>query len=427
MTKVLLIMRNTYGWNADHIEALLRLGVEIHLATTVPEAERDSRFAGVIPLTSEMGLDETTGHLVDAARERGIGMALTFYESDIVVTAMVNQALGHAWADPQTEMISRDKRLQRQFLAEHGLPVPRFASVESADPVASGLKAAADFAYPMIVKPTYLSASIGVTLARDEAELRAGLNEIAVLAGQWESYFLADQGLPIGLIEEFLPGTEVTLDGVALFGTFHLAGITNKMQMGGPYFEEDYYTLPFRTPEEEPELIALSQGIIDGLGVDHCLFNAEFRKDSDGRYRVIEFSTRLSGGQNYRCLRDVYSLDPVRLFLKARLFGTGPALEEKVWAGELPRSAPRMATCIKYAYRLGTLMRNNAGEVAHSPYYRSYLTAAKPGTVLQPPPEGWYQFAGSLAIAGPYREPADIDRLERIAEDLDRRLDIIVV
>src|SRR5262249_29784724 len=178
--------------------------------------------------------------------------------------------------------------------------------------------------------------------------------------------------------EEFLPGKEVTVDGVTLFGRFHLAGVTNKMQMPGPYFEEDYYTLPFRTPEEEPELVELVQAIVDGLGVRHCLFNAEVRQDAAGAYHVVEFSTRLSGGQNYRCLRDVYAIDPVRLYLKAILAGVDPALEEQVWAGELRRQPPRMATCIKYAYRSGVLMRNNAGEVMHSPYFRSYLTAARP-------------------------------------------------
>jgi hypothetical protein len=65
--------------------------------------------------------------------------------------------------------------------------------------------------------------------------------------------------------------------------------------------------------------------------------------------------------------------------------------------------------------------------VAHSPYFRSYLTSAKPGARLRRAPEGWYEFAGSLAVAGPYREPADIDRIERIAEDLDAKLDIVVV
>ena len=77
---------------------------------------------------------------------------------------------------------------------------------------------------------------------------------MASLARNWQSYFLADRSLPIALIEEYLPGTEVTLDGVVLYGKFHLAGVTNKMQMPGPHFEEDLYSLPFRNPGEEPEL-----------------------------------------------------------------------------------------------------------------------------------------------------------------------------
>ena len=64
--------------------------------------------------------------------------------------------------------------------------------------------------------------------------------------------------------------------------------------------------------------------------MDHCLFNAEFRADAAGQYRVIEFSTRLSGGHNYRNLRDVYGINVVRLFVKAVLAGTDPATEEQV-------------------------------------------------------------------------------------------------
>jgi biotin carboxylase len=426
VNKLLLIMRNTYGWNGDHIEALHRLGIEVHIATKAATAHQDSRFASVVPIPSDLDLDAAVTYLVNAARRLGIDTALTFYESDIVLTSLVNQQLGRVWAKPEADTTSRDKRLQREFLAEHGIPSAMFASIPSTDAVAVGLAASARFSYPMIVKPTYLSASIGVTLARDEKELVDALRIMEGLAQNWQSYFLADASRPIALIEEFLPGHEVTLDGVALFGQFHLSGVTNKMQMPGPYFEEDLYTLPFRNPEEEPELVGLTQAIIDGLGVDHCLFNAEFRKDAAGRYRVIEFSTRLSGGQNYRCLRDVHALDPVRLFVKAVMAGTDPAQEAQVWAGELRRQPARMATCIKYVYRSGTLIRNNVGLVAHSPYFRSYFTAAKPGAVLRRAPEGWYEFCGSLAIAAPYRDPSDVDNIERIAQELDMQLDIVI-
>jgi len=427
VTKLLLIMRNTYGWNGEHIDTLRRLGIQIHLATGVPGADQDGRFASVVPIPPELDLESASTYLVDVARDRGIETVITFYEADLVLTATVNAKLGSAWANPEADITSRDKRLQREFLAEHGIPSAGFAPVPAVDAVEAGVRAMGGFAYPVIVKPTYMSASIGVSLVSDEAELRVALSRIVALCDHWESYFLAANDRPIALIEEFLPGKEISLDGVVLFGKFHLAGVTDKMQMGGPYFDEDYYTLPFRTPEEEPELSALTQAIADGLGVRHCMMNVEFRRDAQGRYKVVEFTTRLAGGQNYLCLREVYGLDPVRLYVKAVLAGTDPAREADVWAGELPRLEPRSSTCIKYAYRYGTVLRNNAGEVALSPYYRSYLPAAKPGATLRRPPEGWYEFAGSLAISGPYRELADIDRLERVADELDARLDIVVI
>lgn len=423
---VLLVMRNTYAWNAEHIEAMQRLGLEIHLVTQVKASLDDARFASVVLLEPGLDMDTTERIVLDAARERGISHVFTFYESDITLVSRVNTVLGHSWANHEADVISRDKRLQREFLAEQGIAGVRYAAVQG---VESGLKAVGDFAYPVIVKPTNLSASIGVALAKDQDELVAALTGIEELSGRWDDYFLSGRPAEIALLEEFLPGREVTLDGVVLHGRFHLAGVTDKMQMPGPYFEEDYYTLPFRTPEEEPELLAITEQIVRGLGVRHCLFNAEYRKDAEGAYRLVEFSTRLSGGQNYRNLREVYGLDPVRLWLKALLQDQDldPATaEEELWRGEVRRTAPQAATCIKFAYREGRLVRNNPGDVYHSPHFRSYLQGSKVGSALRRAPQGWYEIAGSLAVGCPYHGPEDIDRIERIATELDEQLDVVV-
>ncbi|MFF5447378.1 acetyl-CoA carboxylase biotin carboxylase subunit family protein [Streptomyces sp. NPDC012888] len=422
--KILLIMRNTYAWHREHIETLERMGLEIHLATGVTKAADDGRFASVVPLPADLAGTALAEYCADAARRLGITSAITFYDSDIAVTSKVNLLLGHRWPRPEADAISRDKKLQRDFLHRHGLPGPRFASVTG---VEAGLAAAESFTYPFIVKPSALAASIGVSLVRDRDELERALADVARLAEEWGGYFPSD-GPEIALLEEFLPGKEVTLDGVVIDGTFHLVGVTNKMQMPGPYFEEDYYTLPFRTPGEEPELVAVAEGITAALGVENCLFNAEFRQDSSGRYRVVEFATRMSGGQNYRNLREVHGIDPVRLYAKAVLAGDDPAARAAVLDGEVPRSAtPRAATCIKFAYRTGTLVRNNPGDAYHSPYFRSYIPASAPGDRLRRAPEGWYEIAGSLAVAAPYRSVADIDRVERLADELDEQLDVVVV
>lgn len=416
---LLLVMRKAYGWHADHIATLRGLGVPLHLLTEVPDAERDGRFASVTTIPHAQPPETTVEQAVDLARRLGADHAITFAETDIAVTSRVNEELGRPWARPEADAIARDKRRQRELLSAHGIPTVRFAALATID---QGLRAAAEFPYPFIVKPTHAASSRGVALVRSPVELERELRVVHALAQSSAGNYFTGREATFALLEEFLPGEEVVVDGIVLFGRFHLAGVTNKMHMPGPYFEEDYYTLPHRDPARDREFADVAAAIASALGVEHCLFNVELRQDALGRFRVVEFSTRMSGGQNYRNLREAYGIDLVRLYAKA-LSGCG---DEAVWAGEAPRLAPRRATCIKYAYRTGIVLRNTPGEVALSPHFESYIAVAKPGDRLARAPVR-YDIAGSLSVATAYREPADVDRVEAIAAELDRRLDVLVV
>lgn len=417
--RLLLVMRKSVLWHADHIDTLRAMGRELHLLTEVPGLDVDGRFAAVTVIPAGLPVEEAVDRAVAIAAAEDIGTALTFAETDIQLASLVNRRLGHAWAVPEADAIARDKRRQREFLDEHGLPTVRHAAVSS---TAEGLAAAERLGYPLIVKPTHAAFSRGVALVSGPEELAGRLGDVEELARSRDGNYFTGTERTYALLEEFLPGEEVTLDGVVLFGRFHLAGVINKMHMPGPYFEEDFYTLPFRRPELEPELVGIAEGVVKHLRVEHCLFNVELRQDADGRFRVVEFSTRMSGGQNYRNLREVHGIDVVRLYVKALQAGS----HEEVWAGETPRLPARRATCITYAYRTGVVLRNTPGQAALSPHFQSYVPVARPGDRLRRAPEG-YDIAGSLSVAGPYREPADVDRIEAVAAELDRRLDVLVV
>lgn len=417
--KILLIMRTTYAWHAVHIETLLNMGLELHLATRVAGAQADGRFAGVVATPADEEADELVLRLADHARRIGAECAMTFYETDIVIASRVNELLGRPWAVPEADEISRDKVRQRQLCAKHGLPIPLSHSVSS---VAEGMQVGERAGFPLIVKPSHLAASMGVTLVHDPAGLSEGLRAVETLKQRWQGSFYSGRETTLALVEEYLPGREVTVDGVVVSGRFHPAGVINKMEMHGPYFEEDYYTLPYRYPDEEPGIFEIVQGIVDALGVQHALFNAELRQDAQGNFRIIEFTTRMSGGQNYLNLRTAHGIDVVRLYAKAII---GPASD--AFIGETPRLPGRLATCLKFAYRGGTVLRNTPGDAFASPHFRSYLPVAKPGDHLRRPPHGWYEIAGSLSVAGPYDGPQSIDDIERIARQLDTRLDILTV
>jgi biotin carboxylase len=416
--ELLLVMRKGFGWHADHIGALQELGFEVHLLTEVAQAQTDPRFASVTTIEPGQELDLSVEQGLELARKLDVETALTFIETDIVLASQINQRLGRRWARPEADLIARDKRRQREFLAEKSIPSVRFAPVRSLGPA---LEVAEVIGYPLIVKPTHAAFSRGVALVEDRAGLEREWRVVQNMAGSKAGNYFTGREEDFALLEEFLPGEEVTLDGVVIGGRFHLGAIMNKMHMPGPYFEENYYSLPFRAPDREEELLDIATAITSGLGLEHSLFNVELRQDRDGRFRVVEFSTRMSGGHNYRNIRETYGIDVVRLYVKA-LLSDDP---QQAWAGETPRLPARRATCITYAYRTGLLLRNEIGDVANSPHFESYIPVAVPGDRLARAPEG-YDIAGALNVTSAYNGPEDIDRIEQIAAELDARLDIVL-
>lgn len=416
---LLLVLRKSLLWNADHVATLRRMGLRLHLVTQVAGAGADGRFASATVLPAGLDVPTTVDVLTERARAVGATAAVTFQETDIAVTGLVNQRLGRTWARPDADAVARDKLAQRELLEKAGIPSARHVAVSSVD---EGPAAAAAIGYPVIVKPTRAAFSRGVELVRDDAALLAALGRAEAMSRSRDgNYFVGDE-TTFALVEEFLPGDEVTVDGVVVGGRFHLAGVTDKMRMDGPFFQEDYYTLPARDPSCEPYVTEVGQALADALDLRHCLVNVELRQDADGVHRVVEFSTRMSGGQNYRNLHEVHGLDLVRVHAKAVLTDD-PRL---AWEGEVPRLPARRTACIKYAYRSGLVLRNTPGDVHASPWFSDYIAVAPRGARIGQPPDD-FDVAGSLALAGPYAGPADVDRIWDAATELDRRLDLVVV
>jgi len=83
-----------------------------------------------------------------------------------------------------------DKDLFKSVLRDHGIPVTRSVTLRALDGFES------PFGFPVFVKPARLGSSVGITKARSEGELRAGL----------ELAFRHDEKV---LVEEYVSGVEV--------------------------------------------------------------------------------------------------------------------------------------------------------------------------------------------------------------------------
>jgi biotin carboxylase len=159
----------------------------------------------------------------------------------------------------------------RIALRDAGLPVPAFALHDlRGDPEA----AAAVTAYPCVLKPLIFSASRGVIRADDPGGFVGAWRRIARLLhttaaerrarDEEESHEL--------LVEAFVPGAEVALEGLLRGGRLEvLAPFDKPDPLDGPYFEETIYVTPSRHPvalQRDVELIsaagARALGLVEG-------------------------------------------------------------------------------------------------------------------------------------------------------------------
>ena len=118
------------------------------------------------------------------------------------------------------------------------------------------------------------------------------------------------------LVERYVPGAEVAVEGLMTRGRLRILAIFDKPDpLEGPYFEETIYVTPSRLPEEMQERIAdCAAATVRALGLTHGPVHAEFRVNEQGPW-VLEASPRPIGGLCSRALR----FGPERILLEELL------------------------------------------------------------------------------------------------------------
>jgi biotin carboxylase len=156
-----------------------------------------------------------------------------------------------------------------------------------------GTGAAAKVGFPLVVKPVDRSAGQGVVRVDDEEELGRALAVVRSIVG--ESVDL--------LVEEFMPGDEVALEGLVRDGELTTLALFDKPgAVAGPYFPETILVTPSTLPEEvQTECRRVAAAALTALGIGHGPVHVEMKVD-DATARVIEVAARSIGGLCSRSL-----------------------------------------------------------------------------------------------------------------------------
>ena len=285
MPRILLLLPTATYRAADFVTAAARLGVDV-----VVGSEHRQALAGpmgdravVVPLA---GGDAALDAIAALHDRTPLDAVLAVDDQGVVVAAAAAQRLGLRHNPPNAVAATRDKAAMRERLAAASLPQPAYRIVAHGADVAS---AATEVGYPCVVKPVSRSASQGVIRVDDAIQAAAAGIRIRAIVG--------DGPEPL-LVERFVPGAEVAVEGLLLGGRLEVLAVFDKPDpMDGPFFEETIYVTPSRQPASVlADLEATVARAAAALGLREGPVHAELRIGTAGALMILELAARSIGG-----------------------------------------------------------------------------------------------------------------------------------
>ncbi len=292
-------------------------------------------------LTLDFGdLAACAGRVEEFAREHPLAGVVGVDERTVVAAAAIAERLALPHAPVSAVLAAGNKGLMRERLAAAGVPAPQhwlFPTDE--DPAL----AARHVRFPCVLKPTFLAASRGVIRADD---LRGFVEAWRRIEGILEAPEVAQRGGAAAgeiLVETFVPGLEVALEGLLTRGELRVLALFDKPDpLDGPFFEETIYVTPSRLPGDIQERCAEAAASgARALGLEHGPTHAEMRVNEDGVW-MIEIAARSIGGLCSRALRFGTGISLEELILRHALgLEAGPADRERRAAGVMMIPIPQ--------------------------------------------------------------------------------------
>ena len=339
--------------------------------------------------------------VVEYAKLHDIAGAVTFDERAVVATATLQQALGLVGNTREAAYSSRNKYVMRCRFFDAGLATPEFGVVRSQN---EAVRLANDrLAFPLVLKPLFGMASEGVLRVNNPAELEDAFSVVRRIADDHRGFVGDDPFNDCLLLEAYLPGSEVAVDGFLANGKFWSAGVFDKVDpLEGPTFLETIYVSPSALTTDTTERVVAEVGKgVAALGLTVGPVHAELRLTEQGPV-LLEIGARAIGGVCGRAHTYRLGFDYQELVLRASLGDlTEVARESQTPSGVMMIPPPRPG-------RLETVDGIEAARQVEG--IRDVFIMSKPGDVLLALPEkGCY--VGFIFATGDSQSEV-IDRLK---------------
>lgn len=223
--------------------------------------------------------------MLDIAKREGVtGVIHPCSEVSMNVMGYINDTLGLAGISEETALKATNKALMRKAFAEYGASSPRSIETFTADEAWEVFKRMDGNG---ILKPSRNSGSRGIAKITKAICYEEFCTDYAISMENSRDHSV--------LIEDFIEGSEYSIEVLIYNNDIHILTITDKVTTGAPHFVELGHSQPTQISTEMQSLV--HQTVRDGiraLGLNNCAAHAEV-KIQNGKVYIMEIGARLGG------------------------------------------------------------------------------------------------------------------------------------
>ena len=273
------------------------------LVNSSPRVPKNHWYYRYIPQTHTFSADfRNTREAAQSVSEQltSLGIHLsgvtTYYEDAVLVAQAIADALSLTPITTGNPLALRNKGLMRLRFSEAGLPQPKSILCRTTREAKEAIR---QIGLPCVVKPSQLSASIGVRkLSSGGTDIDNALRAAFTEDIQEEDTRFAYNIPAEVIVEEYIPTyQEVSCEGLVHAGTVQLLAITKKHLSPEPLFEEIGHTTPYHIADEiKVMLVDQLSRAAESLELYSTAFHAEFRLRHGAPPVLVELGARLPGG-----------------------------------------------------------------------------------------------------------------------------------
>ena len=326
MPRVLLLLPTTTYRTEAFVGAAQRLGVDVTIGSENPSTLTNLNPTVLLTLRFDDPA-HAARQVNEFAARHPIDAVVPVDGQVVAVGAAICEMLGLRHNSVESIVTAENKHRMRQEFEQAGVPSPEYRLCSLDDErgsVVNGIE------YPCVIKPLALSGSQGVIRVDTAEEFIQAVGRLETILkneydappvsdissnGRAQSQVRSPESSRQFLVEQFVGGLEVALEGMLTRGELRMLALFDKPDpLDGPFFEETIYVTPSRlTVEMQEEIIQCTAQATQALGLTEGPIHAELRLGKDG-LSVIEVNPRSIGGLCSRVLQ----------------FGTGLSLEELI-------------------------------------------------------------------------------------------------